>query len=204
MSNFSWINDLQFFFSTEQAFNIYPTGNMSYSEKLSSVLRFSVYFSVIMYLLKQNVKVFFLPVFIFMLTFTLRKFDESKNLVEEKYSANDCKHENETKEGDPYQCVAPTEDNPFMNVLMSDYATNVDRNPACNIQQTKTKELMKKKYEKRLYQNLDDIDDTENSFRQFYTTSSTTIPNDQDGFAKWLYFSEEKTCKEGNLTRCFR
>ena len=55
------------------------------------------------------------------------------------------------------------------------------------------------------YNNFRDVDDLfvrGNSQRQFYTMPSTTIPNDQDGFAKWLYKLPE-TCKE-NQTNCLR
>ena len=41
------------------------------------------------------------------------------------------------------------------------------------------------------------------SSRQFYTNPSTTIPNDQEAFAKWLYYNPEKTCKEGNGLECY-
>jgi len=41
------------------------------------------------------------------------------------------------------------------------------------------------------------------SKRQFYRTPSTTIPNDQTGFAKWLYQVPGKTCKEDSSS-CLR
>ena len=42
---------------------------------------------------------------------------------------------------------------------------------------------------------VNDVFGKMNSQRQFYTMPSTTIPNAQDDFAKWLYLNP-KTCKE--------
>ena len=39
--------------------------------------------------------------------------------------------------------------------------------------------------------------DLEYSMRNFYTTASTTIPNDQEGFSKFLY-GDMISAKEGN------
>ena len=205
MDDLIWYDDIISFFNSEKAFDIYPTGNMTYNEKLNSILRFSIYFSIIVYLLRLNKKVFLLPVFFSILTFILKKINNSSKSFEEKYLNDTDKSSKESneKENDD-KCVTPTENNPFMNVLISDYSNNVERNPACNIEENKIKKAIKSNFEKRLYKNLDDIDDVENSFRQFYTTSSTTIPNDQESFAKWLYFSEEKTCKEGNTVKCYK
>jgi hypothetical protein len=46
-----------------------------------------------------------------------------------------------------------------------------------------------------LFTDVDDLFGKMNSQRQFYTMPSTTIPNKQGEFAKWLY-SNPKTCKE--------
>ena len=56
-------------------------------------------------------------------------------------------------------------------------------------------------FNKNLYRDLTDVYGKNNSQRQFYTTPITTVPNDQNSFANWLYRSE-KTCKEGDGNRC--
>ncbi len=38
--------------------------------------------------------------------------------------------------------------------------------------------------------------------RNFYSMPSTTVPNDQTGFANWCY-KLPKTCKEGNGVQCY-
>ena len=63
----------------------------------------------------------------------------------------------------------------------------------------KIKNKMEKHFYKDLYRGVDEVFDNNYSYRQFYTTPNTTIPNDQEGFAKWLYFNEDKTLKESHL-----
>ena len=91
-----------------------------------------------------------------------------------------------------------------MNVLMNDYVHNPKRPEACNVSKPVVEKKIKQYFENDLYMNIDDVFNKNSSYRQFYTTPSTTIPNDQEGFAKWLYFSEDKTCKEGNTKKCYR
>jgi hypothetical protein len=203
----------------DQWFHIFPSKEMSYSQKLNSIFRFGLYFSVIVYLLKANLKIFLFPVFLGFVTFSLNKVhfsQQSEPFFRHKdwLSNSDTRHdvgaratgeggEDLQQDASSQNCTAPTPQNPFMNVLISDYARNPDRSPACNIEEKHTRRMIRKHFESKLFKNLDDVNDTENSFRQFYTTPSTSIPNDQESFAKWLYFSEEKTCKEGNLSKCF-
>ena len=95
-------------------------------------------------------------------------------------------------------CVLPTKDNPFMNPLPTD---SRKRPKACNFRNPKVKKLINDNFKSNLFTNVEDVFDRKNSQRQFYTVPSTTIPNDQDKFSKWLY-NTPKTCKEGNGNQC--
>ena len=89
------------------------------------------------------------------------------------------------------ECRTPSLDNPFMNVLPLD-ARTVE--PACAYTK-ETKAQIDSAFHTNLYQDIDDVYGTNNSQRQFYTMPSSTIPNNQDSFAKWLY-KTGPTCKE--------
>ena len=89
------------------------------------------------------------------------------------------------------ECRPPSLNNPFMNVLLSDDRT-VDE--ACKYTK-ETRAQIDSAFNSNLYQDVDDVYGTNNSQRQFYTMPSTTIPNNQDQFAKWLY-KTGPTCKE--------
>ena len=109
--------------------------------------------------------------------------------------------ESTTKESQK-NCVAPTIDNPFMNATMKDFlnvdpVTNriVDRPEACDTNDVEIKKQIDSSFNNNLYKDVNDVFGKMNSQRQFYTMPSTTIPNAQDDFAKWLYLNP-KTCKE--------
>jgi hypothetical protein len=97
----------------------------------------------------------------------------------------------------------PTKDNPFMNVLLTDYVDNPQRKPAGDVDLPEVQEQVDKHFSDGLYKDVDNIWDKANSQRQFYTNPSTTIPNDRDSFMKWCW-GTPYTCKDGNLSRCLR
>ena len=55
-------------------------------------------------------------------------------------------------------------------------------------------------FNKNLFRDVNDLYEKENSQRTYYSTPSTTIPNDQKSFAEWCYGIPE-TCKT-NQQKC--
>jgi hypothetical protein len=96
------------------------------------------------------------------------------------------------------QCTRPTEANPFANVLLSEYEDNPGRMTACDITDPKIGQQAEAFWRRGLYQPTSDVYNRTVSSRQFYTTASTTIPNDQSAFANALY-KTAPTFKEGAL-----
>ena len=111
----------------------------------------------------------------------------------------------------------PTNVNPTMNVLLPEIQDNPDRkqaapsfNPVINEEiNNSTKELIKKNFQddpdidKKLFNDLGDNFEFEQSMRQFYTTANTTIPNNQKDFAEFCY-GDMISCKEGHEVACIR
>ena len=64
------------------------------------------------------------------------------------------------------------------------------------------KENIERGFNADLYRDINDLYDTKNSQRIWYTTPVTSIPNDQEGFAKWLY-KVDKVCKN-DQSGCLR
>ena len=84
-----------------------------------------------------------------------------------------------------------------MNPLPFD---NRERPQACNYT-TENKKKIEAIYNKNLFKEVGDIFNKKHGNRQFYTVPSTTYPNNQGDFGKWLY-GTPKTCKEGNGNQC--
>jgi hypothetical protein len=59
------------------------------------------------------------------------------------------------------------------------------------------------KLRKKLFADLGDKYEFDDSMRMFYTTPNTMIPNDQKGFAEFC-FGDMISCKQGNEMACQR
>jgi hypothetical protein len=118
--------------------------------------------------------------------------------------------------------TTPTVANPMMNVLLPEIAYNPQRkqaalayNPKVEKEINHTTEVATvldfepknlteaEKLRKKLFADLGDKYEFDDSMRSFYTNPSTTIPNDQKAFAEFCYGSMI-SCKEGNEFACQR
>ena len=187
-------------FMTEQNYNkFFPSKEMTFAEQLNSLLRFAIYFSLLVFVLRKDTNIFFIVVFMGGFTYLLYTVDNKNKKREKFYLDRQGVVADKHNKG---LCMKPTKDNPFMNVLVSDYADNPQRKSACDISKSPAKKLVKKYFDSNLYRDVSDIFDKNASDRNYYTTAISTIPNDQGAYAKFLY-GQEKSCKEGNGTKCY-
>ena len=193
-----WFQDISHFITSKNYMVFFPSSEMSFAEQLNSLMRITIYFAVIMFILKKDANILFVPICMGLFTFFVYTVDQKNKREERKLI------EKMGLQRDPVMnqlCQRPSKDNPFMNVLVSDYALRPERPKACKIQ-GKVKCEVKRNFDRNLYRDIDDIFHKKASDRQFYTTPSTTIPNDSTGYARWLY-GNGATCKEGNGDRCY-
>lgn len=92
-------------------------------------------------------------------------------------------------------CRKPTVDNPFSNIVFSDYLDAQNIAEPCNIDDSDVQNQMQNLYNSSIYRNLEDVWERENSQRMFYTVPIQTVPNSQTDFANWLY-KTGPTCHE--------
>jgi hypothetical protein len=192
-----WFEDIQGFMVETNFYVIWPTKDMPFAQQLNALVRFSIYFALIVFVLKHDINIFF--VVVVMAAFTYFIYTNDKTVKQTRHDIIEKMNEMDVN---GRRCVRPSAQNPFMNVLMTDYAKNPQRPPACETSQ-RTKRDIKANFDRNLYRDVDDIFHKKASDRQFYTTPITTIPNDQTKFAKWLY-GTPATCKEGNGEKCYR
>jgi hypothetical protein len=190
-----WFKNPTDFFSFSKLYAIFPLDKMTLDEKLNTYLRLAMYLSTIYYIMFQDVKVFSVIVMVMIITYVYY------NSIHENYvQYEQLKHNMKTKQ-EPQMCEYPKKNNPFMNVLMNEYAENPERNEACDVDNDHVKTLMNDTYYKDTFRDIDDVFDKKSSFRHFYTMPNTTIPNNQEDYSHWLYGIKEKTHKEGNGDR---
>lgn len=194
-----WFKDIRGFMTENNFLTFFPASDMSFSEQLNAIMRFAIYLSIVVYIIKHDTKIFFAPILMGILTYMMYTVD-----VKNKYNDKQVM-ETMGMRHDPIRreyCQKPTRDNPFMNVLISDIKDNPNRPRACRLD-GKTKKEAKKYFDVNLYRDVDDVFQKKASDRQYYTMPSTTIPNNAGDFAKWLYGTPGKTCKEGNGSSCY-
>lgn len=110
-----------------------------------------------------------------------------------------------------------TPSNPFSNVLLTDYEHNPSKKTAPTSYNKfinadilgQAKEFVKQAnpdqpdIADKLFKDLGEEFQFEQSMRPFYSNAATTIPNDQQAFADFCYGSMI-SCKEGNMFACSR
>jgi hypothetical protein len=207
MSTVVWYDDLSQLLHQEKVLMFFPHADFSVEEKLNACVRFSIYFSIVILLLKGGetpVQIFLFPLIVMFASYvyyeSIRKKEDQKKSkraakTEKEYTSTEMDVEKVDKSRSigterarqSRPCIRkPTADNPFMNVLISDYEDPKNLG-ACDVENPEIKTSMQNGFENNLYRSVGDIFGKNASDRQYYTTANTQIPNDQTGFAKWLY-----------------
>ena len=99
--------------------------------------------------------------------------------------------------------TTPTASNPFMNVLLDELKYNPTRPPAANSTDPNNVIVLDDYFRVQWNNDPTDVFGRSQGQRQFYTTPSTSIPNDQGSYQNWLYLIPGKTCKEGGRDACY-
>jgi hypothetical protein len=172
-----WFRDPAILFAPGTWSQFVPTKSMSTAQALNAVVRFSVYFSVILFL-TTGITGYLVAVPAVMAAsvalYTL--FPHGKVLEAFKAAVS----------GKNY--TMPTPANPFMNPLLTEIVDNPDRLDAAptSRKDVKAKIIDAFKQTSDIYMDTTDLFDQAKAMLSFHTLQSATIPNDQDGFLKWL------------------
>lgn len=176
-----WYKDPLGLFTKDNFFVVLPSKNQSYARQLNSVLRFSLYYGVIMFAIKRNPDQFVVPLATAGATYLLYNSFGKKS--EESFAKS-------VSDG---SCTVPTESNPFMNQLVTESSSKA---PACDPLSAPVKEKIDRNFDKSLFKDVDDVWERNNSGRMFHTVPSTSSPNDQTAFAEWCYSSSRAGGKQ--------
>ena len=196
-----WVDDIGILFNLENLTEFFPTTSMSSNRKLNTVTRLAIYTSLLLFVYNRNINSLFLAAITMVIIFLVY---QNKN-NQENYNKLNIDEENTEhllNTNDKNKCEESSVDNPFMNVLMTDYQDNPMKKPACKSEFSKPiKNDVELNFNENLYKDVSNVFNKANSQRQFYTNPNTSIPNNQGDFASWLY-GVPKTCKEGNGEQC--
>lgn len=227
-----WTENPNVLFQSEYMFEFFPVESMTYSQKLNAITRAIILVSIFLFAVSRNWNILFVfaatmaAVSLVYYNHTPKKKvrfspDRNYDMVEnfENPSHGLARYTIE-KEGvafnpDVFDNSTPT--NPFSNVLITDYEYNPQKKPApasynqsnSNTILTQAKEFVKTAnpdqpdIADKLFKDLGEELQFEQSMRPFYSNPATTVPNDQEAFADFCYGSMV-SCKEGNMFACSR
>ena len=198
MTNF-WLNDLTVLFNRNNLLQIIPYNYLSTNEKLNSIFRLSIYFSVIMFMLKKDYRYLGIILIVGLLTVIINRNAKLLNIENNNPPLDIINDSNSNS--DAQGCKLPTASNPFMNPTFTDFESgNLQR--ACNSYDNSVIRSMENEYfNNGLYRDQMDIFNNGNSQREFYTMPVNSIVNDSVKFAEWCY-KTPPTCAEGNSIQC--
>jgi hypothetical protein len=184
-----WINDITILMNKDQLL-LWPTNEMSMNEKLNAITRLVILLCITGFVATQNTNFVWVSIITIICIIMYYKLN-----LETAETFKTQKFENHT---------TPTDTNPMMNVLLPELNGNPKRKSALNYSREteklindKVKKQISKHTDPRIFQGINNELDLEYSMRNFYTTASTTIPNDQEGFGKFCY-GDMISAKEGD------
>ena len=226
-----WFNNLDELFDCNKLDRFIPTSEMSYIEKTNALVRLGIYVGLLVFVFTKNYLYLYIPLGMMVFTyvmFLLRKVDkESDDKIKDVLNTNNINNFQDTKDefsnlskvddGLDFKyrqalnqkrlnkefdkpCVNSTPDNPFMNPSPMS-PRNIGK--PCSPLMECNKRIIEKNFNKGLFKDANDIFNTRNGFRQFYTVPGNTFPNNRDTYMKWLYYKPD-TCKSGSGEQCFK
>jgi hypothetical protein len=171
-----WYNDYTVLFNKDQL-KFWPESSMTQTEKLNAISRLIILVTILGFVYASSIQILLIGI----ATLIAIVFYE-KNITQESFF--------QSWDASPH--TQPTDKNPLMNILLPEINGNPNRPSAEKSYEsdTATQILDSVKsiiHDPRIYTGLNNEKDLKMSMRNFYTTANTTIPNDQDGFAKFCY-----------------
>lgn len=189
-----WYKNPAILFKFDRLDEFFPSKDMTIEEQLNAIVRLSTYLSLGMVLYTYNTNYIYIAILTLIFTYFIYFYSE-RSPSNEQFTSNKSTN-----------IVKPTQDNPFMNILPNEYINNPNREAISKLNCNKNpdlEKLMTKHFNYNLYRDSSDLYGRNTSQRQFYTMPVTTIPNEQNKLADWLY-KTPPTCKENNGLSCVK
>tara|TARA_Y100000996_G_C22418673_1_gene600434 strand:- start:237 stop:917 length:681 start_codon:yes stop_codon:yes gene_type:complete len=190
-----WIYDPYILLDKNTLLDIWPKESMTREQKLNAISKFVIFTTIIGFFLFRNLKLLFtgiitLVIIIILYYFLNKKDSEFKETFSNTNLYQKYKH----------NYTNPNINNPLMNVLLPEIQDNNMRLPAApsyneSVEKeinNSAKDIVKRNFndenvDEKLFNNLGDNFQFEQSMRQWHTMPNTTIPNNQKDFAKFCY-----------------
>jgi hypothetical protein len=231
MSTQFWTNEPTILLNKEYIFDLWPSSNMIYEQKLNSITRLIIIITILGYILTSSIRILvagIVTIIVIFVMYKMRKQKLTSEIMKEgfKITGNQSTSDNPTTITNPETLQTSLKSefklgnkkNPFSNVLLTDIMDDPDRkaappsfNPDVDVDITKnikkSVQFMNpgiKNTNKQLYGELWENFELDQSNRAFFSTANTRVVNDQGAFSKFLYGdmpSAKGSSVEDNLQR---
>jgi hypothetical protein len=226
-----WTNDPTILFNKEYIFELWPTTDMCYEQKLNAITRLVILITILGYILTMSKRILVVGVLtlaIIFVLFNMRKQKVTKEMLNEGFLVNNGKPQfvSEQTYVNPETLDAVLKSdfkegnkkNPFSNVLLTQINDDPERKaapPSFNVDVSeditnnikKAVQMMNpsiKNTNKQLFGDLWQNFELDQSNRAFFSTSNTRVTNDQSAFGNFLYGtmpSGKESTPEGAFAR---
>ena len=223
MTTAFWLNDPTILLNKDYILQLWPSSNMSFSEKMNAITRLIIILSILGYFITNSFHILivgFITIVIIILLNSTRKNQVNTSLIQEAFGSGSGSGTiidgPDTLQTFLDKEFVPThKKNPLSNVLLTDIGDNPTRKaapPSFNIQvyetiTDKTKKMVQylnpgiKNTNQQLYGDLGEKFELDQSMSRFYSTPNTKIPNDQGAYAQFLY-GNMPSCRDGDAFAC--
>jgi hypothetical protein len=163
--------DFRQIFRNDKLLSFWPSSRQTAEDRTYSTIRFILYATVIIYIIKRDARIFALAALVMGILYML-----SRSGMIQEGRAFAAVNDGRAMRG----VTMPTLDNPMGNVLITDYQDNPDR-PSAAYYPTVREEVRKQ------WDVIHPFERQADAERNFYTVASTTIPNDIEAFMTAAY-----------------
>lgn len=180
-----WTQNPSVLFDRSRLVEFVPTFDMTTHERLNALSRLMIYIGLLLLVYYGKTWTLYIPILglgfaLFLYKMRPTKEKPGRFVPDETPGQDDPNPFIPSKQP---ECIPPTLNNPFMNVMNNEYVDNPTRPPACEY--AEVRDEVESNFHHNLYIDVDDaVFQTNNGRRQFYTMPWTTIPNDRDSFMK--------------------
>lgn len=211
MSSF-WLNTPSILLNKDHIAELWPKSEYNLERKLNSITRIVISLGFLGYFITKSIKIpvsAMVTLVIIVIIYNTQKSKSNSQNIKSQEGFSSVKLESNNLEKHKIHknnFTAPTKQNPLMNVSLPEIKYNPQRKPAAPAFNPAVEKKINDKagnvgVDPRLFKDLGDKLDFENSMRQFHSMPNTKIPNDQEAFAKFCY-GDMPSCKDGDSLQC--
>ena len=212
-----WYENPNILLHKEYILEFFPIDDMSYSQKLNAISRTVIVLTILSYIYSQKVRMLIIGIMTLTAIYILYMFRMQERRKLEAFEDSALAVLNKANLDTTNIFDTSTAENPLSNILLPDYDFNPNKKPAPPTSSENTKQSILENAKQlvanvnpgqpdivdKLFTNLGDQLNFEQSMQQFVSNPNTTIPNDQTSFAEFCY-GNMISCKEGNEFACAR